>query len=672
MLYEMYDKMQKAFIFIILIVFFHCKDSVPSKVLAEKGVLDLRSWDFEKYPASLDGEWEFFPGDFIDPSGQDVAQAKRFIRVNGVWNKEMNGGDGYASYRLKILLPEKRTFSLAMQIPEAGTAYSMSVNGVLSASNGSVGKTKAESVPEHLPRFISFSNNENIMNIVFHVSNFHYTEGGLWYSISLGEEKQMRSIRENRLLQTMFLCGSISIMAIYHFAVYFFRRKDRSALAFSLFCAAMDFRLLGFNEKILNHIFTGNSFLILNRIEYLAYYLAVPFFASFQQSIFPQEFNRTALKTFWAVSSVFCLIVLLTDSSFYTHSAFYYHIYVFIFMMYTTFVMVQAVRKNREGSKIFTFGLFVLFAGTVNDILHSMAVISTKYMAPQSLFAFIFIQSVMLSRRFSKGFDLAENLSQELTELNVDLEKKVTERTMELSLQKERAEQANLIKDKFVSIVSHDLRSPLIGVSNVLDILDRKDILDSEEERNRFLKMGKDSIQYSLKMIRELLSLSRIETGSVKVNRQKIHFKDLADSLKNEFSIQSSLKKITIESEISPDSLIFADLDLLAQVLRNLLGNALKFTQEGGRIVLRFSKEENWNRIEIEDNGVGMSADQLSMIFEPGAKKVTAGTHGEAGSGMGLFICRYIIEAHQGRMEFRSMEGKGTCCSVYLPAPLSA
>lgn len=352
--------MQKLLIAIILLfLMIQCKNDSLSKVLAEKGVLDLRSWDFEKNPASLDGEWEFYPGEFIDPAVNASSQTKKFIKVNGVWNKEMKGGDGYASYRLKILLPEKRTFSPAMQIPEAGTAYSMFVNGVLSASNGTVGKTKKESIPEHLPRFISFPKTENIMEIVFHVSNFHYTEGGLWYSISLGEETQMRGIRENGLLQTMFLCGSISIMAIYHFAVYFFRRKDKSALAFSLFCAAMDFRLLGFNEKILNHIFTGNSFLILNRIEYLAYYLAVPFFASFQQSIFPQEFNRTALKIFWTVSSAFCLIVLLTDSSLYTHTAFYYHIYVGIFMIYTTFVMVQAMRKNREGSRIFTFGLFV-------------------------------------------------------------------------------------------------------------------------------------------------------------------------------------------------------------------------------------------------------------------------------------------------------------------------
>ncbi|HMV80464.1 MAG TPA: sensor histidine kinase [Leptospiraceae bacterium] len=656
----------------IILAFVQCRDKLPSRIPAEKGVLDLRSWDFQENTASLDGEWEFFPGEFIDLKQKDSPQSKNFIKVNGVWNREMKGSDGYASYRLKVVLPEKRTFSLAMQVPEAGTAYSMFVNGILTASNGIVGKTKAESVPEHLPRLVSLPETGSIMEIVFHVSNFHYTEGGLWYSISLGEEKKLRSIREKRLLQTMFLCGSISIMAIYHFAVYFFRRKDRSALAFSLFCTAMDFRLLGFNEKILNNFFTGNSFLILNRIEYLAYYLAVPFFAGFQFSIFPNEFSRTALKFFWMVSSVFCGIVLLTDSSFYTQTAFYYHLYVFIFMIYTSFVMVQALRKKREGAKIFLFGLFILFAGTVNDILHSMTLIRSEYLAPQSLFAFIFIQSVMLSRRFSKGFNLAENLSLELTELNAGLERKVSDRTKELSLQKEVAEQANLIKDKFVSIVSHDLRSPLIGVSNVLDILDRKDILDSEEERSHFLKMGRESVQYSLKMIRELLSLSRIETGSVKVSRQKIRFQDLADSLKNEAVIQASLKNITIRQEILNDTPVFADLDLLTQVLRNLIGNAVKFTREGGQIILRFSTVQNWDLIEIEDNGVGMSSEQLNMIFEPGTRKVTSGTSGEAGSGMGLFICRYIMEAHKGRIEFRSAEGKGTCCSLYLPAAQSA
>ncbi|MBK6605389.1 MAG: 7TM-DISM domain-containing protein [Leptospiraceae bacterium] len=315
------------FFILASIVFQACTSEKKSFPKAEKGILDLRSASIDS-EISLDGEWEFYLFTFIDPTNPNLNPEKQFIQVPGIWNQAMKQGKGYASYRLQVLLPDTNSIPLAFKVMENGTAYKMFVNGIEVAANGQIGKTKEENIAEHLPLVVPLKNYSPKIEIVFHVSNFHYTDGGLWYSIQLGEDSKIRKAKENKMLLTLFLCGSISIMAIYHIAVYLFRRKDKSALAFGLFCIAIDFRLLGFNEKFLNQVFVGDYFLILNRIEYLAYYLAIPFFASFQQIIFPNEFRKIFLQFFWIVSSLFSLVVLLFDSFIYTHTAFYYHIYV--------------------------------------------------------------------------------------------------------------------------------------------------------------------------------------------------------------------------------------------------------------------------------------------------------------------------------------------------------
>ncbi len=657
---------------ILLTLFFSigvqsCAEGKKEFPKAEKGILDLKNWDFAKSETNLDGEWEFYPFEFIDPTLPTSKLEKQFIQVPGIWNEEMKQGKGYASFRLQILLPKSIQFPLVLKVMENGTAYRMFLNGFEVAANGQIGKTREENIAEHLPLIVPLENYQEKLEVVFQVSNFHYSDGGLWYSIQLGEESKIRKSRESKMLLTMFLCGSISVMAIYHIAVYFFRRKDKSALAFSLFCIAIDFRLLGFNEKILNQIFVGDYFLTLNRIEYLGYYLAVPFFATFQQIVFPNEFRKIFLRIIWFISSMFSIVVVLFDSFIYTHTSFYYHLYVLVFMVYTTYVMVRAVLNKRDGARIFTFGMFILFSATINDILHSMTIIQTEFMAPYGLFAFIFIQSVMLSMRFSKGFNMAENLSLELTQLNAELEDKVLQRTSELTKQKEIAEQASLIKDKFVSIVSHDLRSPLLGVSNILDIIDKKEIVPTEEERSHFLEISRDSIKFSLKMINELLSLSRIETGTIKVMKKKVSLQEITNLFLKELEPQAKLKNIQIQTEIPFTMSINIDLELFPQVVKNLLTNAIKFTESGGNILLKGIASEKESIIEIHDNGVGMSAEDLNLIFEPGAKKTRLGTSGEIGSGMGLFICKYIVDAHGGEIQFRSEPGAGTICRIILP-----
>lgn len=666
----MNQKLSIILTFVFFSIFFYsCADNGIFKPQVVKGVIDLRSWDFQKEVVSLDGDWEFYPYEFIEPGSIDTRKENHpiFLPIPGFWNDVIKKGEGYGTYRIRMLLPEGLNIPLAFKVSENGTAYVMYANGKKISTNGRIGKTKETSSPQMLPLISESIQPEKEIEILFHVSNFHYRDGGLWYSLFLGQDSSIRQIREKKLYLTFFLCGSILIMAVYHLTIFFFRRKDKSPLFFSLFCFVIILNLLSSGERYLSYLYRDDPLFILSKIEYLCYYFGVPFFAHMLHLLFPEEFKKRVIKIIWSVTIPFSLVVIFTGSSFYTHTVFYFHGFTILCFIYFFYVILFGIIHKREGTWIILFGSLILILGCVNDILHSAEVIHTQFVVPQALLGFIFAQSVILSMRFSKAFNEVEKLTQNLTELNLGLEDTVIQRTIEYKTQKEIAESANKIKDKFVSIVSHDLRSPLLGVSNLLELLSRRDIISDEEERFKFISMCRDSIQHSLKMVRQLLDLSRIETGVVKVNLKKVKLRAFIDSILDELSPQGLIKNISFQCGIPESDTIQIDPELFSQVIRNLVTNAIKFSHNKGIIKIDFIQEDKDYILFIKDDGVGMSADNLKNLFDPEGVKSSLGTSGEQGSGMGLFICKYVVEAHNGKLHIESMEGVGTICKIRLP-----
>ena len=665
-----FSKIFHLFGFLFVIIFFvSCVNEVSKKPLVEKGVIDLRTWNFQKEVAILDGDWEFYPNEFIDtaPSTSLKKNHTKFETVPGLWNTKMGGGNGYASYRVVILLPEDLEIPLAFKVSEHGTAYSMYANGKKIASNGVIGVTRETSIPEQIPLISSTIQPTKELEIIFHVSNFHYKDGGLWYSTLIGQENLLRDIREKNLLLTLFLCGSILIMALYHLTIYTLRKKDKSPLLFGLFCLVLIFRLVSFNEKYLAHLLPNNSFIIINRIEYLGYYLAIPIFSHFLQVLFPFEFKKRILSIIYIIATIFVVMVIGTPSWFYTYTANYYHVFTLLSIGYYIYVILMAIIRKREGASIILVGTLIIVIGTINDILHSALVINTRYIVPESLLGFIFAQSIILAVRFSKAFNDVEILSKSLGKLNLELEEKVVQRTEEFKQQKEIAESASSIKDKFVSIVSHDLRAPLLGVSNLLELLSKKDMIPDEEDRNKYITMAWDSIQQCLKLVRQLLDLSRIETGVLRVRLQSVCLRIIVAPILEELSLSASAKGVSFQCNIVDSDLIRVDTEIFPQVIRNLLTNSIKFSKSGGIISIELSKADNFNLLLVKDTGVGMSSEKLKYLFLPNESNSSLGTSGEKGSGMGLFICKYIVEAHKGKIHFESKEGQGTLCTISLP-----
>ena len=398
-----------------------------------RGCIDLRDWDFERDgPVALSGEWEFYwrtlvrPG--TSPQRKDAGGAG-YLAIPGIWNGHVvNGrkipGDGYATYRLKLLLNERDlrgSRKLAIMLNDISTAYTLFINGVRAASGGTVGMSPAESVPGYRPAIAGFSAAGGEADILLHVSNFHHRKGGAWNGISAGTEGAIRDLREGKLARDLFLFGSIFIMACYHLLLFSHRGREKSHCYFFIFCILIGLRILVTGDQYLARLFPAIAWEHLLRLEYLTVYVGVPVFFMFMGSLFGAEFNRRIVCAVQGGGLIFSLAVIATPSRIFTRTMQPYQVLSILVCLYGLHVLLLAAARKREGAPPFLAGFIILFAAVINDILHSNHLVHTLYSVPIGLFIFIFSQSFLLARRFSRSSAALAGLAAELESKNARL-----------------------------------------------------------------------------------------------------------------------------------------------------------------------------------------------------------------------------------------------------------
>lgn len=248
----------------------------------------------------------------------------------------------------------------------------------------------------------------------------------------------------------------------------------------------------------------------------------------------------------------------------------------------------------------------------------------------------------------------------------VDISERKEYETQINKINKELAE-TNKSKDRFFSIIAHDLRNPfitLLGFSEML-IEDYNEFTD--EEKINYLKEMEKTSKSSYQLLENLLQWSRSQTGTIKFTPQELNFVDI---LKENFSLlekSAEMKNIKLESKLSTAEFIMADYDMLTTVSRNLLTNAIKFTPLGGSIIVGSTNRNDMIEFYIKDTGVGISPERVERIFRIDQTSSTVGTDGEKGSGLGLVLSKEFILKHGGEIWVESEMGKGTTFFFTLP-----
>src|ERR671936_212210 len=239
-----------------------------------------------------------------------------------------------------------------------------------------------------------------------------------------------------------------------------------------------------------------------------------------------------------------------------------------------------------------------------------------------------------------------------------------------LEEQNERLREADRMKDEFVALISHDLRTPLTSIMGYLELALENQELPATERG--YLEVVERNSERLMHLVNDLLFVARLEAGEMDIHLDELDLATVVRHAVEEAGPRARAKEILLESETDSVPHVSADRGRLFQLLDNLVGNAIKFTPTGGKVAVRLSREGDFLRLEVEDSGIGIAPDDQGQLFDRFFRASNTRDAPVPGTGLGLYIARAIVEAHGGRIAVESSPGAGTCFCVELPLTRAA
>jgi two-component system cell cycle sensor histidine kinase PleC len=216
--------------------------------------------------------------------------------------------------------------------------------------------------------------------------------------------------------------------------------------------------------------------------------------------------------------------------------------------------------------------------------------------------------------------------------------------------------------------MSHELRTPLNAIIGFSEIMESGMFGDlGAAKYNEYCRDIQDSGRYLLDVINDILDMSKIEAGRLRLDIEQIHLDSIVAEAMRVMSVKADEKQLQVLAEVSPGLVMRGDRRALKQILLNLLSNSIKFTQEGGRVVVRAKPSRGHALLLIEDSGIGISRSALQRLGRPFEQVESHITKSHTGSGLGLAIAKSLVELHHGQMRIRSIENLGTTVILRLP-----
>ncbi len=652
--------------------------SKEKRPVAVKGVIDLRNWDFERDGAiNLNGEWEFCwdrgltSTDFVRIGSSEGCG---YISVPGSWKDHTHfgaplPGAGRATYRLRALFaPTKRT--LTITIRRVFTAYRLWINGVLADSKGVMDESprmKEDFSHVHDRRSSTFEPRAGVNEIVLQVSNRDYASGGIDQPIRLSNTEY--ATQREFLLHTldMIIVGILLFSAIYNILFFFSRRRDIAPLYIGLTSLALALNTYNIQHPVLSTWLPhwANPLLV----NHLTIITGTTLFLMIAQSIFPGKFPTPILKLSLAVSACFSGVLVFTRAPIAERIIGVFYIIGLVWILFFAYGIFTTMLKNRDEVVFFFIGLMSILLAGINNFLYSRTIIDTGNMLSYSMVIFCIMSTFVVSRRFARALETVEKMSRELTEKNIALEK------------------ADRLKDQFLANTSHELRTPLhgmIGLSNSL--LEGAAGGLSARTRDIIALIAASGTRLA-NMVNDLLDMAKIHDEGLPLDLRPVDLHAVSTVVVRLALPLLGERPVEIVNRIGPDlPCAWADEDRVRQVLSNLVGNAIKFTNEGSidltaLVVNRTDKNGGPGpgamiEVRVIDTGIGVPEDHRESIFDAYRQADGSDTRTYGGIGLGLAIAKRIVEAHHGSIWMTPGERGGSVFTFTLPvvdaAPLNS
>lgn len=488
-----------------------------------------------------------------------------------------------------------------------------------------------------------------------------------------------RATRFEYLLYGLYY-GAMGIMFFYNLFLYYSVR-DRSYLYYVAYLFCMALFWINMNGIGYAWLWGPSNYLVLNGGAGMVGASLI------WVTLFTQTFLRTkellprfhrVLNLLYVLAGAILILYLFRISSILVPLA-YFGAVSTLFYLIGGFL---ALRERFRAARYYTLSWSMFVLGAIIYSLRDMGIVPFNLFTTWSAQAGNLLEIALLSFALADRINILQKEKMEaqaaarekdqqlvdaLRRAKDELEIKVTERTAELREQKDRAEQATKMKDKFLALVSHDLRSPLASINSAATVL--KKHMQPIEAARPVIKLveglGKSSASL-LNLIDQLLNISRLQLGKMIPVKKCVPLAELVDIKILLIAHAVAEKKISIVNDLPAGMKLIADPVLLGEVVANLLSNAVKFTEEGGRVRV-YAPDGTEGAFAIADTGNGIPAEILPHLFSDSVKTSTLGTAGERGTGLGLPYCKEIISAHGGDIRVESEPEKGSAFIVSLP-----
>ncbi len=542
-------KVQRIVVLIIMLLL--TSTLLRAQPFAKNGVLDVSDFDLKNNTILLSGQWNFYPKALLSP--QDVANTPppEHITVPNMWNYEKAKdsttypGRFYGTYHLKVV-GVKTDAPLVFDFNKIYTSCKIFINGKLICEHGKIGTSKEEAVPNFYPEMIPVQAINDTIDVVLQVSNFHHREGGIFETLKFGVYKNVAAERDYHLIFDMLLFGAILIMALYHLALYFLRRRSVSALYFGIFAAIVALRTILTGSEALAVIYPNIPWGITYRVEYFTFFVGVSTCILFARSIFTR-FSKWFTYTVVVMSILFTTAVLVLPTYYHAFLLMPYQLMTVLAIVLVLISVVRAGIRKEESAWLFLVALFALFGTVINDILHAMGHIRSIELAPFGLFIFIFAQAYMLAKRFNAAFIQNESLTETLDYQNKNLEQIVKQRTAEIAQQKEEIlAQSELLLD---------INASLEKLSIVADKTDNAVVIADKDGKIEWINGGFYRLYgYNLREFTQIYgdNLVKVSSNDEVSEMLKQVYED-KHSVQYEFAMTSkSGKKIWVQTTVTP------------------------------------------------------------------------------------------------------------------------
>jgi two-component system sensor histidine kinase ChiS len=656
-LFSKFDNVSTTSKGLCTILFFWLFSQYASAQSIEKGYIDLSNHDFDKDEYVLSGTWQFYWNKLLSPSDFNSEQNPEWIYVPGSWHRQGNYSVlGHATYRINVKVPETQS-GLALYFPIINSSAKIWINGELVSETGVVSTDKQIYSPQLIGTLVQLPEKVSRLDIIVQVANYTYFSGGIAGYPRLDKSSALFEYtnRVNGILN--FFAGSLIALFIYQLILYFLFHRGKPYLWLALICLGVALRAL---------IVHGGSFLLPNlfplvpweywkKIEFGSVYAITALFPLYVYHLFSEQAPKKPIWIFVGVAALLCGTVLVTPQYVYGRLLEVCHAMLLLAFIYAVYTINKAWRAGSADARVILSGVLASFPFILAEIAKNSRYfpvnIEFMYLVELGVLVFLLFQVYLLASHYAKSYKKLETV-------NIDLERMVGERTNELVT-------ANTVKDRLLSVVSHDIKSPLNSLQGILSLYNNGSI--NKDEFGFFIKRLESDLSKTSMLVENILYWTASQLKGVHVNQEKFNVTSLMEENIQLFQTIASIKKIVIQQNIPSGLIIHSDRNILNLVLRNLLSNAIKFSFEGGEINTTVKQLNNSLVIEVKDHGVGIDSETIQSLMNPMTTLSTSGTTHEKGTGLGLALCRDYLQQIEGTLIIKSVKGKGSTFSIELP-----